>query len=242
MGGPGEDALGAAAFYAEQFATLRANRDLLLIDQRGSGHSGALNCGLYDPAQPAASLRDEFPPEAVQRCENELQARADLTQYGYSRFAQDLERVRQALGYGKLNLFAGSYGTRAAVVYLRAYPASVRTAYLGSVVTIDIPSPLPMPKTSQQAFEALFSACAGDTDCRGAFPNLKAEFIALEQRLATGVEVAIPGTVTSAPLSAGRVAEWFRSLLYRPKSAAQLPWLIHQAYLGNWSPTVESLA
>src|SRR6185295_6592529 len=61
MGGPGEDAISAAADYAEQFAVQRKHRDLLLVDQRGTGKSGALHCDLYSDADPAASLRDLFP-------------------------------------------------------------------------------------------------------------------------------------------------------------------------------------
>ncbi len=122
MGGPGEDAIGAAEIYAEQFTTLRQDRDILLVDQRGTGRSGALNCALFSAQEPTVSLRDVFPPAAVERCEQNLRVGADLTQYTYDRFANDLEQVRQALGYGPLNLYAGSYGTRAAQVYLRMYP------------------------------------------------------------------------------------------------------------------------
>ena len=67
----------------------------------------------------------------------------------------DLEQVRLALGYGRLNIFAGSYGTRAAAVYLRAYPASVRTAYLGSVVPIDVAQPLPMARAEEDALDKM---------------------------------------------------------------------------------------
>lgn len=241
MGGPGEDAISAAAVYAEQFASLRANRDLLLVDQRGTGRSAALHCRLFSPEEAAVSLRELFPLAAVERCERQLHAHADLTQYGYLRFAGDLEQIRRALGYRSLNLFAGSYGTRAAVVYLRAYPHSVRTAYLGSVVPIDVAQPLPMARTAQRAIESLFSACAADSACHSAFPNLSLEFRGIFARLGSGVSVSIPGGTGSAPLESGRVAEWFRSKLYRPKSAAALPWLIHQAYSGNWTPIVEDL-
>src|SRR6202035_1866520 len=108
----------------------------------------------YSSKHMAASL-ELFPRAAVNRCERQIRTRADLTQYGYLRFASDLEQVRRALGYGPLNLSAGSYGTRAAVVYLRAYPKSVRTAYLGSVVPIDVAQPLPMAKTAQAALESI---------------------------------------------------------------------------------------
>jgi pimeloyl-ACP methyl ester carboxylesterase len=241
MGGPGEDAIGAAAVFAGQFASLRSNRDLLLIDQRGTGNSAALRCKLYSPEKAEVSLREVFPRAAVERCERELSARADLTQYGYLRFASDLEQIRQALGYASLNLFAGSYGTRAAAVYLRAYPKSVRTAYLGSVVPIDVAQPLPMARTAQSAIEKLFLACAGDSACHAAFPNLRVEFRELFARLGSGVRVSINGGTESVPLDGGRAAEWFRSKLYRPKSSVALPWLIHQAYSGNWTPIVDGI-
>ncbi|HEY2967389.1 MAG TPA: alpha/beta fold hydrolase, partial [Casimicrobiaceae bacterium] len=151
MGGPGEDAISAAAIFAEQFAPLLRDRDLLLVDQRGTGRSNALNCDLFADEDPSAALRDLFPPRAVDRCARQLQTRADLAQYTFAQFANDLEHVRRALGYGPLNVSAGSYGTRAAQVYLRAYPESVRTAHLASVVPIDVPPPLTMAKTAQSA-------------------------------------------------------------------------------------------
>jgi pimeloyl-ACP methyl ester carboxylesterase len=122
MGGPGEDVISDAADLAAQFTALRKDHDLLLVDQRGTGRSGALHCDLYSPENPAASLRDVFPLEAVKRCERQLSERADLTQYTYIHFANDLEQIRLALGYGPLNLSSGSYGTRAAQVFMRTFP------------------------------------------------------------------------------------------------------------------------
>lgn len=149
MGGPGEDAIGSAEIYAGKLAPLRQDRDILLVDQRGTGRSAALDCELFSPERPEASLRDLFPLTAVEKCERRLSAQADLTQYTYDRFANDLEEVRRALGYGSLNLFAGSYGTRAAQVYIRMYPESVRTVYMGSVVPVDVPGPLPLPRRNK---------------------------------------------------------------------------------------------
>jgi len=93
MGGPGEDAIGAAEIFAEQFTTLRQDRDILLVDQRGTGRSGALNCALFSAKEPAVSLRDVFPLAAVERCEQDLRVGADLTQYTFDRFAHDLESL-----------------------------------------------------------------------------------------------------------------------------------------------------
>ena len=242
MGGPGEGAISAASFYVRQFASLLKDRDLLLVDQRGTGRSGALTCDLYSKEEPAATLRDLFPPAAIERCVRRLRTHADLTQYSYTRFADDLEHVRRALGFGPLNLFSGSYGTRAAQVYLRAYPQSVRSAFLGSAVPLDVPTPLAMAKTAQTALDSVFGACAADAACHSVFPNLGEEFRQALTRLNSGaVRVSIPGRSDTVLLRGGRVAEWIRAKLYRPNSAAILPWVIHRAYLGDWSPIVEGI-
>jgi pimeloyl-ACP methyl ester carboxylesterase len=242
MGGPGEDAIGSAEIYARNLAPLRQDRDILLVDQRGTGRSAGLDCELFSPERPEASLRDLFPLTAVERCERRLSAQADLTQYTYDRFANDLEQVRRALGYGPLNLFASSYGTRAAQVYVRMYPESVRTVYMGSVVPIDVPEPLPFAKTEQAAIEKMFDTCAADSACNTAFPRLRDEFRQISARLSSGsVRVAAQGHSGSVQLYRGRVAEWFRSKLYRPRSSTALPWMIHRAYLGDWSPISEDI-
>jgi pimeloyl-ACP methyl ester carboxylesterase len=241
-GGPGEDAIGSAEFYLTRLALLHRDHDILLVDQRGTGRSGALNCNLFSTHHPAASLRDLFPPTAIERCEQRLSLQADLTQYTYARFATDLEQVRRALGYGPLNLFAGSYGTRAAQVYLRMYPESVRTAYMGSVVPIDVVGPLPFAKTEQAAIEKMFDACAADSACESAFPHLQDEFRQMSDRLASGsVRVTVQAHSGTVLLNRGRVAEWFRSKLYRPRSSTALPWIIHRAFLGNWRPISEGI-
>jgi pimeloyl-ACP methyl ester carboxylesterase len=242
MGGPGEEAISAAAIFADQFASLRRNRDILLVDQRGTGRSDALRCELYSAADQATSLSDLFPLAAVKRCEQQLRAGADLTQYTYVHFANDLEHIRRALGYGPMNLVAGSYGTRAAQVFLRTYPRSVRTAYLGSVVPIDIPTPLTMAKTAHLTLEKTLDACTADAACQAAFPNLRAEFREIVARLDSGqVRVALPNGNAPAALSRGRVVEWLRGRLYRPKDAVTVPWLIHQAYAGDWRPIAEGI-
>jgi pimeloyl-ACP methyl ester carboxylesterase len=211
QGGPGEDTIGSAGFYAERFAPLLDDRDLLLIDQRGTGKSDALPCTLYSARDPGASLRDMFPVAAVKRCAQRLEAHADLTQYTFDRFADDLEQVRRSLGYGALNLYSGSYGTRAAQVYIRSFPASVRTAYLGSAVPTDAANPLPFAKTAQAALDMLFNDCDAEPACRAAYPKLREEFRAVMLKLESGAaSVSIPGHAGMATLGRGRVAEWIR--------------------------------
>jgi pimeloyl-ACP methyl ester carboxylesterase len=242
MGGPGEDAISAAAIYTEQFAPLLRHRDLLLVDQRGTGSSAPLKCDLFSPETAAENLRDFFPRAAIESCKVRLHDLVDLTRYTYPYFARDLEQVRRALGYGPLNLFAGSYGTRAAQVYMRAFPQSVRTAYLGSVVPIDLEGSLDFAKTAQTALERMFENCETDSACHTAFPNLRGEFRQILERLASGnVGVSLPGYPDPVPLDRGRVAEWFRSKLYRPRDAATLPWTIHRAFAGDWAPIVDGI-
>jgi hypothetical protein len=77
----GEAAISAASIFAAEFAPLLRDRDLLLLDQRGTGRSNALDCDLFAGEDPAAALRDLFPPRAAEHCAKHLRARADLTQY-----------------------------------------------------------------------------------------------------------------------------------------------------------------
>jgi hypothetical protein len=125
---------------------------------------------------------------------------------------------------------------------MRTYPQSVRTAYLGSVVPIDIITPLTMAKSAQAALDRTLEACAAEPACHVAFPNVRDELHQVLARLDAGeVRVAIPGRSGTFPIHRGRVMEWFRSLNYRPSTAAALPWLIHRAYLGDFGPIVEGV-
>ena len=242
LGGPGESAIEAAEWSLHRLEPMMNDRDLLLVDQRGTGQSDALQCHFFSPDNPAESLQNLFPLTAVKACAKDLTTHADLTQYSYQRFADDLEKIRLSLGYGQLNLFAGSYGTRAAQIFVGAYPSSVRTIYLGSVDPIDLAMPLPFARAAQSALERTLAACESDASCGSAFPHIRDEFYRTMERLASGhVSVKIPGHEGTVALSQGRVAEWFRSLLYRPSSAARLPWLINQASKGDWDPIVKGI-
>jgi pimeloyl-ACP methyl ester carboxylesterase len=242
MGGPGESAIEAAAYYANWLSPVLNDRDLLLMDQRGVGSSAPLRCWLYSAANPSRSLRDLFPAALVAGCRRNLERRADLTRYTNEYVARDLEQLRRSLGYGELNLFAGSYGTRAAQVYMRAYPASVRTAYLGSVVPIDSGGPLHFARIEEAAIHRMLADCSKDAACNRAYPDLEAELRQAIERLESGkITARIAREATPLPLVRGRVAEWFRSKLYRPSSTADLPWLIHRAFGGDWTPIANGI-
>ena|SRR5579863_10308581 len=242
MGGPGEKAIESAAIYVAKLGALLSDHDLLLVDQRGTGQSAPLECHLFTQADPAASVRDFFPQAAASRCVHDLEKTADLTRYTIPYFASDLEEVRHVLGYGRLNLFAASYGTRAAQAFLRQYPQSVRTTFLASAVPMDAGGPIDFARTEQMALDRMFESCAGEAACREAFPSLRDEFQQLVRRLdAARVRIQVPGASDLVVLSRGRFAEWIRHQLYRPHDAAALPWFLHRAYGGDWSPIVDNM-
>jgi pimeloyl-ACP methyl ester carboxylesterase len=222
-GGPGEETIATASYFVEWLRDLRSDRDLLLVDQRGTGQSASLRCDLYSDNEQSENLRHFIVPASVERCRKSLESRADLTQYSYLHFARDLEQVRRELGYGPMNLFAGSYGTRAAQHILRAYPASVRTVYMGSAVPVDVAIPLPLAKAGQGALEKTFAACDAEPACHAAFPDPRGDF---RRALALA---------NGKALSRGRFAEWVRSRLYRPFMAIELPAYFHEAASGDFT-------
>jgi pimeloyl-ACP methyl ester carboxylesterase len=241
MGGPGEEAILVGSFYVQRMGRLLEERDLLLVDQRGTGTSNGLKCDLHSNLDPAIVLRDAFPADSVLECAKRVSQQADLTQYTYAHAATDLEHVRRSLGYGPMNLSAGSYGTRAAQVFIRMYPDSVRTVFFHGTVPIDVPTPPTFAASTDDVLNRIFQACAEDPACRVAFPDVRKEFVTLLSRLDAGVRVSVNGSAQPVLLDRGRVVERFRSISYRRDGAGTVPWMVHQAYAGNWQPIVDGL-
>ena len=77
VGGPGESAIEAGQYFVERLAPMLNDRDLLLLDQRGTGQSGALRCHFFSPEDPAESLQNLFPPARVESCARDLATHAD---------------------------------------------------------------------------------------------------------------------------------------------------------------------
>jgi pimeloyl-ACP methyl ester carboxylesterase len=152
----------------------------------------------------------------------------------------DLNQVREFLGYGRVNLYGGSYGTRAAITYVRRHPETVRTVVLDSVAPPDMILPLYFPRDSQRAFDQLTAACAADPGCAKAFPNLADRFEALLARLDRNpqhVTVTHPRTGKPEPLAVDRlmISSVVVTALYLPETAAVLPLLIQRATEGDYT-------
>ncbi len=237
-GGPGEAATLAGRSVVDD-KELRRHRDVLLVDQRGTGKSNPLNCDFYGPdshgkgADPRLLAGDLYPPEAVRRCRDRLEQVADLRLYTTALGMDDVDEVRAWLGYPQVDLFGGSYGTRAAQVYLRRHPETVRSAVLDGIAPVDETLPLHHAYAGKRAVDLVFAECAADAACHAAFPHLAAELAAVMDRVDRGVEVRLPdprsgGTFEVTP-SRGLIAEGIRFLTY-DTGARRLPLAVHQAY------------
>ncbi|UCC74256.1 MAG: alpha/beta fold hydrolase [Gemmatimonadota bacterium] len=236
-GGPGEAAtVGARGWFRSSF---RWMRDIVLVDQRGTGKSNPLYCEVAEQGDLQSYLDPVFTAGKFERCRERLEPLADLTQYTTPIFADDLHEILLALGYEQVNLTGGSYGTRAALVYMRRYPETVRTAILDGVAPIAFRNPLYHAYESQKALEKTFEECAADPDCHAAFPDLEQEFAEIIERLEREpaiVTIAHPETGEQTTLSISRYAfaEALRTSMYYLSYARTVPLLIHRAYEGDY--------
>jgi pimeloyl-ACP methyl ester carboxylesterase len=174
-GGPGAAATDSARDEAGGlFRAVRETRDLVFVDQRGTGGSNGLQCSFNDdPSQLRDFLGALFPREKVRACRERLEQRANLRLYTTPVAMDDLDEVREALGYDKINLAGASYGTFAAQIYMRQHPEHVRSAFLVGVATPNIKQPLLFPRAAQLALDEVFKDCAADQDCHANFPGLR---------------------------------------------------------------------
>ena len=239
-GGPGQSAAETFPLMTAMVA-LRQTHDLVLIDQRGTGKSNPLPCPsdendaqLFLNGSGGSAVKD------LPGCRKELETRADLTQYTTSNSADDVDDVREALGFDKIDLLGGSYGTLAALVYLRRHGEHVRSVVLEGVAPPDFKLPLPFAKTIQASLDHLFANCAADPDCHKDFPNLKAEFETVVKRLdaqpATFQLDSGPNKGQTVTLSRGAFVSALRPLLYQPGIVSQLPNIFHRAFENNLNP------
>ena len=242
-GGPGAAAtwlIGEAAGFGP-LSGMRNNHDLVFVDQRGTGSSNPLNCDIGDdPDDPASFYGELFPIEKVRACREKLNSVADLTKYTTTIAMDDLDDVRVALGYNKIDLVGASYGTIAAQVYMRKHPDHVRSALLVGVATPSIKQPLLFARAAQRALDLLFEDCASDSACHAAYPNLKDEFQQVLGRFDQGpVEMELTDPTTKqkerVQLVRGNFVEHIRLLLYATGSARYVPLIIHRAYQNDYS-------
>lgn len=245
-GGPGVAATGAAYFFAEETA-FRNKRDIVLVDMRGTGDSNPLHCNLVGDSTVLQNFVNEmYPPDLVEACRLELEKIADLTQYTTTSAMADIDEVRAWLGYDKINIIGLSYGGRAAFVYARAYPEHVRSMVLMGPADIESKMPLYHAIEAEEAFDSLFADCRADSSCNTAFPDFETELRTLVEEMRHKPAVAAivdKYTLESATvlIRADVFVEMLRSAMYSSSGARQVPWIVHQAKLGNFAPFLDRL-
>ncbi|HET7730506.1 MAG TPA: alpha/beta hydrolase [Usitatibacter sp.] len=238
-GGPGQGAISLAAQVMPLFTRLNDTRDILFVDQRGTGDSNPLDCE-DDEAQPLqAMFEDKLPERVVRSCLEQLDA--DPRQYVTSVAVQDLEEIRAALGYPTLNLWGGSYGTRVALEYLRRNPGRVRSMVLDGAAPADMKLPLSFVPDGEAALQRLLDACDAEALCRSTYPGLRVTIAALRSQLArrpARVSIQDPRTGDRQTIQVNENV--FLSGLFRPLYVAELasllPFGVASAAAGDFNP------
>ena len=253
-GGPGEAATHMASADFVVNHPLRAHRDIVLVDQRGTGGSHDLRCRFYghglrgdaptgNPQGPPSDVQSYFgpfiPPDKARACREELSRDADLTQYTTANSVEDLEEVRASLRYSQVDLIGLSYGTRLAMEYVRAHEPRVRTVVLYGAVPPSEPMPQRFGAMAQRALDGLLAECAATPACRAAFPSIRDEARAVFDRLRQSpvkTTFTVDGRPATVTLSRDIVAESIRYMTYSSGQASSVPLFFHRAAQGDFSP------
>ncbi|WP_413490216.1 alpha/beta hydrolase [Shewanella baltica] len=237
-GGPGQSAIDNAAGFDAMLSKVRQQRDILLIDQRGTGRSNLLTCD--EGAQSPLSFDDDNADTLAETQKCLAKIDADVTQYGSLNAIKDFEAVRQHLGYKKLHVYGISYGTRMAQLYMRLYPAHLATVTLDGIVPMQ-QSVLEIGASIDRGFDLLFKDCQETTACHTQFPELKAEFDQVAASLAKApvmenVYDPVTGEKTMLTMTRGKFYGSIRMALYQANVRALVPHAIHQAAKHNFQP------
>lgn len=247
VGGPGEAATDLRHRLPPLFRQLNRQRDIVLVDQRGTGESNPLDCEALNSADFGLPPQESLPGQSARMRECLDKFDADLRFYTTPFFADDLNAVRKALGYEKINLWGGSYGSRAALVYLRRHGASVRSVVLDSVAPFAIQLPLHALADADAALSRVLAHCKDLNPCAEAFGDLEERTRNLIRQLdATPRLLEIQHPVTHEPLSVhldGQVlAGLIRLALYQREMSPLLPLSLDAASRNDFRPLMVLLA
>ena len=243
-GGPGQAATVAFPKLWPVFAALAETRDIVMIDARGTGESAALDCPKVDDL--AAAFRAGSLQEAARNC-RPLHASRNLDAYGTDALALDLETVRKALGYGPVDVLGISYGTRLALAYAARFPDNVRSLVLDAVAPPELVLGGSFGRDGEAALDRLFVECAADASCGKAFPDARANYVKVLERLGRAPEtLELRHPDSDAPLHVrverDGLAAIVRSLLYAPELAALLPMTLSEVEHGNYQGLLQQAA
>jgi len=223
-GGPGGSSVADWAEAPNIFVGLTAHHDIVLVDQRGTGLSHPL---VLPPQNPG-----ESPTDYAQRALSSIDG--DPRYYTTAVAMDDLDAVRQALGYDKIDLYGGSYGATAVQYYLRQHGDHVRAAVLDGGTLVNVPVFELIAPNSQRALDDVLDRCLADPGCASTYPNVRTEFTAVMARLSqkpVATDVMDPSG-QSIVVTADVFASTVHQLLVGSDSGS-IPWLVHTAWSGN---------
>lgn len=243
-GGPGEGSTDLAGYAFGWLAPVRSTLDIVFVDQRGTGRSHPLQCTSDGDGHPAGIFGHVFDPNVVARCRDLLAQGADLTKYTTDEAVADVDDVRAALGYDRISLHGGSYGTRMAQAYMRRFPRRVRSAVIDGVVPFDNAVPVTYAASAQQSIERVFAACRDSAICHLQHPQIAADFERLLDRFDAGpvpTTFSAGGTNVTVPFGRGDFGYAVRGILYAADSVSRLPDMIGRAAAsGDFSEFAEA--
>ena len=241
-GGPGSAATQVWWNVADVFPRVHDHRDIVLVDQRGTGDSNPLLLPWFpDTTGMSAAVARATIAGSVRNGLARLDADPHL--YTSSVAADDLDDVRAALGYDRIDLYGASYGATLAQYYLRQHERHVRAVVLDGGTLLDVPLFELLPANSQRILEDVFDRCAADASCHAAFPDPAGELAtAIASLRRHPVEVDVSGTGGNAPIvvDADALADEIHHLL-SVSDGARIPSLIHQAATGDLAPVAERI-
>lgn len=231
-GGPGQSAIDLYLAYRGAFERVRRERDILLVDQRGTGESNPLSCDSTDVLGLSEPNAEQI-AELTRLCLEDIEG--DPRYYTTSVAVRDLEALRQALDLPTLNLYGVSYGTRVAQHYLRRYPQTTRRVILDGVVYPELILGPAIALDAQKSLDAIFARCNADAACQQHFPDLPRAFAEIYQRLSEQeqtVRLRDPGSgqFVDQRFSELELASVVRLLSYSPSTVALLPLMIYRAW------------
>lgn len=237
-GGPGQGATAMYTSYAAAFARVNRNHDIVLVDQRGTGHSAPLTCDYPDDWQ----APDDTVPALRQATLHCLQKYGDRVRfYTSSAAVTDLEAVRQALDFREIDLYGVSYGTRVAQLYMRRYPKSIRAVILDGVTFPEQAIGADTPLDGERALDLVVKRCGESPDCAAAYPDLQQDLDGLRrqfgpQKSLLTLDDPNNGLPLKIEFNRGMLNASLRFLSYSATQASLLPALIHRASQGALAP------
>ncbi|WP_084591584.1 alpha/beta fold hydrolase [Gilvimarinus agarilyticus] len=227
-GGPGQSATDIADMLAGSFYELRKKRDIVFVDQRGTGQSSPLHCELSESNQllghSAAATEESI--AQYRKCANTLADRAP--HYTTTAAVDDLEAVRQALGYSRINVWGGSYGTRVILAYLAHYPQSLRAVVMDGLAPVQLAMPYNIGAEANRALQRVADQCLALPACAERYGDSVAAAEQAASRLRAApvtlsIDHPLTGLATPLLLDDSKLAGLVRFSLYDRLASRLLP-------------------